>query len=74
MKGVYELREDEGETILSLVTSVMRAGYVMKIEGPPNQSWCDQKLMDYVKFSGWELGAMIKRNKWVEGMDIGYWS
>ena len=32
-KGVYKFREDKGGTILNLVTSAMRAGYAMMIEG-----------------------------------------
>ena len=28
--------------------------------------------MDYAKSGGWEIGAVIERHKWVEGMDIGY--
>ena len=28
--------------------------------------------MDYVKSGDWELGTVIERHEWAEGMDIGY--
>ena len=28
--------------------------------------------MDYAKSGGWEIGAVIERCEWVEGMEIGY--
>ena len=34
-KGFYDSGKTKGGTILNLVTSVMRAGYVLMIEGLP---------------------------------------
>ena len=35
MKWVYEFREDEGWTIVNLVTSAIRARYALMIKGSP---------------------------------------
>ena len=52
----------------------MRARYVLMIEGLPKKSWRNQRLMDYAKSGDWELGVIIEHHKWVEAMDIRYWS
>ena len=61
----------KGETILNLVTLVMRARYVMIIKGSPKYSWHDWRSTDYAKSGDLGLGAVIEHCKRVEGMEIG---